>query len=176
VESLAEPFTERLLKAPLLASEASEQILAHIQRMPPEHVPLERATGYVLYDDVLATTTHHPWICLSGNPVSAMVTFELFVRPAIRKMCGHAALFPATLAVTLDEPVTTAVPLTHITPGGDGYRARLTGAQSSAALTSMLRANALIILPHDRQKYAQGEIVTAIPLGGSLYHAGRFPE
>jgi molybdopterin molybdotransferase len=31
-----------------------------------------------------------PWIGLPGNPVSTMVTFELFVRPAIRKMCGHA--------------------------------------------------------------------------------------
>ena len=35
-----------------------------------------------------------PWIGLPGNPVSTMVTFELFVRPAIRKMCGHALPVP----------------------------------------------------------------------------------
>src|SRR5439155_14137214 len=34
-----------------------------------------------------------PWIGLPGNPVSTMVTFELFVRPAIRKMIGHCGLF-----------------------------------------------------------------------------------
>ncbi len=121
-----------------------------------------------------------PWIGLSGNPVSAMVTFELFVRPALRKMLGYRTLFPVPLTATLEEPVTTAAALTHflraiVTPSGTGYTARLTGTQSSAALTSMVRANALLILPHERQRYAAGEHVTAIPLGRSLYHTDHFP-
>ncbi|HEV2643575.1 MAG TPA: gephyrin-like molybdotransferase Glp, partial [Candidatus Elarobacter sp.] len=77
----------------------------------------------------------HPWIGLPGNPVSAMVTFELFVRPALRKMGGHSLLFPSAIPVTLAEPVTVTGDLTHflrvvVTVDGDGYRATLTGTQS----------------------------------------------
>jgi molybdopterin molybdotransferase len=121
-----------------------------------------------------------PWIGLSGNPVSAMVTFELFVRPAIRKMCGQNDLFPAPIEVTLSEAITTAVPLTHflrvvVTPSPYGYMARLTGTQSSAALTSMTRANALLIVPFDRQQYEQGETLTAIPLDDRGMTSTQFP-
>src|SRR6059058_1399177 len=44
-----------------------------------------------------------PWIGLPGNPVSAMVTFELFVRPAIRRMLGHPLPFRRTVAVCVGE-------------------------------------------------------------------------
>ena len=54
-----------------------------------------------------------PWIGLPGNPVSAMVTFELFARPALRKMAGHRLLFQAADAVRLEEAVTLAAPLMH---------------------------------------------------------------
>src|SRR5438874_5547705 len=43
-----------------------------------------------------------PWLGLSGNPVSAMVSFELFVRPALRKMQGHSSLFRRTVTVSLE--------------------------------------------------------------------------
>ena len=55
--------------------------------------------GFGLLGDV-------PWIGLPGNPVSTMVTFELFVRPAIRKMCGHALPFRRSVQATMAEPVT----------------------------------------------------------------------
>jgi molybdopterin molybdotransferase len=121
-----------------------------------------------------------PWIGLSGNPVSAMVTFELFVRPAIRKMCGQNDLFPASIEVTLSEAITTVAPLTHflrvvVTPSPRGYMARLTGTQSSAALTSMTRANALLIVPFDRQNYEAGDTLQAIPLGEALMTGTQFP-
>src|SRR6266576_2172286 len=47
-----------------------------------------------------------PWIGLPGNPVSAMVTFELFVRPAIRRMLGHRLPFRRTVPVCVGEPIT----------------------------------------------------------------------
>ena len=49
-----------------------------------------------------------PWIGLPGNPVSTMVTFELFVRPAIRKMMGHELPFRRATRVRLAEPITLA--------------------------------------------------------------------
>ena len=94
-----------------------------------------------------------PWIGVSGNPVSAMVSFELFVRPALRKMQGYTSFFRRTVTVTLEEEVKIAAKLTHflrawVTRKEDGtLTARLTGLQSSGALTSMAKANALLIVP-----------------------------
>jgi molybdopterin molybdotransferase len=115
-----------------------------------------------------------PWLGMSGNPVSAMVTFELFVRPALRKMQGHSALFRRVVPVTTTEEVKIGAKLTHflrarVTRGEDGaLSARLTGAQSSGALTSMARANALLIVPGTEQKVAKGTVLNAMMLDQSL--------
>jgi molybdopterin molybdotransferase len=112
-----------------------------------------------------------PWIGLPGNPVSVMVTFELFVRPVIRRMLGHTRLFRRPVRVTLDEPVTIGAKLTHflraiVTTHGDGrMTARLTGPQGSGILTSMALANALLVVPEDRPRVEAGDELNAIPLG-----------
>jgi molybdopterin molybdotransferase len=110
-----------------------------------------------------------PWIGLPGNPVSTMVCFELYVRPAIRKLQGHTALFRRTIPVVTEEQVTTSGRLTHflrsvVREEGGVYRARLTGPQGSGILTSMARANALLIVPEDRNDVPTGATLAAIPL------------
>lgn len=121
-----------------------------------------------------------PWIGLPGNPVSAMVTFELFVRPAIRKMLGFTRLFRRPVAAMLEEPVSVGARLTHFLRAvarvrGDGrLMVRLTGPQGSAILTSMARANALLVVPEDRQESAAGEILTILPLGDEAQQADDF--
>ncbi len=111
------------------------------------------------------------WIGLPGNPVSAMVTFELFVRPVLRRMLGHTRLFRRPLPVVLDERVTIGARLTHflraiVSTGDDGtVTARLTGPQGSGILTSMSRANALLVVPEDRPVVEAGETLHALPLG-----------
>jgi molybdopterin molybdotransferase len=111
-----------------------------------------------------------PWIGLPGNPVSAMVTFELFVRPVIRRMHGHGRLFRRPVPVTLEEPVAIGARLTHflrsvLTTHADGrVTARLTGPQGSGILTSMSLANALLVVPEDRPRAEAGETLHAIPL------------
>ena len=110
-----------------------------------------------------------PWIGLSGNPVSAVVTFELFVRPVIRKMVGQRFLFRRPVAVAVDSEVTIAADLTHflraqIRREGSGYSARLTRSQSSASLTSLATANALLVVPPERKSYPPGTKMFALPL------------
>ena len=122
-----------------------------------------------------------PWIGLPGNPVSALVTFELFVRPAILNMRGETLLFPVPQLVTLEERVAVSGDLTHylrvvVTQSDDGPRARLTGTQSSGALTSMLRANALLIVPEGRREYERGEKLRALPLQNSILRSAIFPS
>jgi molybdopterin molybdotransferase len=112
-----------------------------------------------------------PWLGLPGNPVSALVTFELFARPLLRRMRGERAIFPLPVPCIVDEPISLAAPLTHflrciLEAGDDGeLHARLTGSQSSALLTSMTAANALLIVPHDRPAVRPGDRLTAFFTG-----------
>ena len=110
-----------------------------------------------------------PWIGLPGNPVSTMVTFELFVRPAIRKLSGHRRLFRRSTPVRLAEPVSTNAPLRHflrvkVESEGGTLVARLTGPQGSGILSSMAKADALLVVPEDRQRVDAGETLPAILL------------
>ena len=121
-----------------------------------------------------------PWLGLSGNPVSAMVSFELFVRPALRKMQGHSSLFRRTVTVTLEEDVKIGAKLTHflraiVRRNEDGVLvARLTGLQSSGILTSMVKANALLIVPETSPKVEKGSQLKALMLDQSLDETSAF--
>lgn len=120
-----------------------------------------------------------PWIGLPGNPVSTMVTFELFVRPAIRRMLGQPLPFRAGVTVRVAESIRLGPRLQHflravVAPGPDGLVARLTGPQGSGILTSMVRANALLVVPEGEPEVAAGASLTAIPLHGTQ-HAAEAP-
>jgi molybdopterin molybdotransferase len=122
-----------------------------------------------------------PWIGLPGNPVSTMVTFELFVRPVLRRLLGHPLPFRRTVMVCVGEPITLGPRLRHflrvvVTPEGAGraLTARLTGPQGSGILTSMARANALLIVPEDRVTVAAGDTLPALVLDDA-YHVAQPP-
>jgi molybdopterin molybdotransferase len=113
-----------------------------------------------------------PWFGLPGNPVSAMVTFELFVRPALLRMAGHQAVFPPIVTATLPEGYPIRPGLTHFPRARLADRegttvAMLTGAQGSGILTSMAAADALLVIPEDSTGVSPGEEVRAIVLGGA---------
>ncbi len=117
-----------------------------------------------------------PWIGLPGNPVSTMVTFELFVRPAIRHMAGHALPFRQGVVVRAAEPITLRPRLQHflraILSGRDGdLTARLTGPQGSGILTSMVRANALLVIPEGQHETPAGAEVLALRLDDPVHQA-----
>ncbi|HYD53627.1 MAG TPA: gephyrin-like molybdotransferase Glp, partial [Gemmatimonadaceae bacterium] len=112
------------------------------------------------------------WLGLPGNPVSAMVTFELFGRPLLRALAGAQRPFRRAIPVRLAEAVTITPTLTHFLrvvledAGDDGLpRARMTGPQGSGLLTSMARADALLVVPAGRERYEAGERLGALPLG-----------
>jgi molybdopterin molybdotransferase len=115
-----------------------------------------------------------PWIGLPGNPVSTMVTFELFVRPAIRKLTGHALPFRRSVPVRMAEPVSLKPKLQHflrgiVREGPDGPEARLTGPQGSGILTSMVLANALLIIPEGQFDTPAGSVVPALRLDDPVH-------
>ena len=110
-----------------------------------------------------------PHLGLPGNPVSSMVSFEVFARPAIYKMLGRTDLEAPSVTAVLDDAVAnrdrrrvfTRVVLRQ---QGGAYHAALTGPQGSGVLTSMTRGNALAVIPEDRDAVAAGESVRVIPL------------
>jgi len=98
---------------------------------------------------------------LPGNPVSAMVTFEQFVRPALRKMAGHQAWYRPRVRAVLQEDLRKSPGRLHLVRvtlerRGDRFAARSTGNQSSGVLGSMARANGLLIFPAAAEYLAAG--------------------
>jgi molybdopterin molybdotransferase len=102
---------------------------------------------------------------LPGNPVSAIVTFILFVRPALRALAGEDPSRDRATAV-LDSDYEKGPGRTHairvrLELGDDGWHADLTrGAQGSHVLTSMLGADALAVIPAQHESVAAGETVS----------------
>ena len=106
-----------------------------------------------------------PHLGLPGNPVSALVAFEQFARPAILKALGKTRFDKPTVQAVLDEPIYNTderrvYARAVVTRRGGEYHARLTGNQSSGVLTSMARANGLAICPEDIPVKHAGEVVT----------------
>ncbi|MGB4593673.1 MAG: molybdopterin-binding protein, partial [Coriobacteriia bacterium] len=111
-----------------------------------------------------------PFFGLPGNPTSTMVGFELFVRPVVRKMAGHTRLLrprhPVVLAHEIKKkPDRRYFMRARADRRDDGtYIAALSGAQSSAMLTSMHRANCLLVLPEGESCFDAGATVDCIRL------------
>jgi len=105
-----------------------------------------------------------PVFGLPGNPVSVVVTFHVFVKPALLKMMGRKAVSTPEISAILDEEI-------NYRPGRVGYMggyARaidgtyhvvLSGEQGSGILSSMTRANCLIVIPAQTTHLDAGSIV-----------------
>ena len=93
-----------------------------------------------------------PIFGLPGNPVSSLVVFELFVRPALLKMAGHTALLRPTFKAVLSESVTNRDGRVNymraiLKESHGEYTAETTGPQGSGILHSLVLANGLITIP-----------------------------
>lgn len=105
-----------------------------------------------------------PHLGLPGNPVSSMVTFEQFARPAILKMMGKSNLAkPSIRAIMEDDIVNTDMrrlfARVTVAKRNGKYYARVTGPQGSGILTSMVKANGLAVIPENTKRVKKGDIV-----------------
>jgi molybdopterin molybdotransferase len=127
------------------------------------------AFGKIKGQDKNGKTRTIPHLGLPGNAVSCMVSFELFVRPALLKMMGKKNYAkPAVAAIIEDNVKNDAGRRIYdraIVEKRDGhYYARLTGPQGSGILTSMSLANGLVLIPEDVAKVNKGDTVQALML------------
>jgi molybdopterin molybdotransferase len=107
-----------------------------------------------------------PVFGLPGNPVAAMVCFELYVRPALRKMLGQPHLFRPSVEATLAEDYRKGAKdqRTHFLRvqarlEAGGWVATATGPQGSGILSSMTRANAIAVIPEAAEDLKAGATV-----------------
>jgi molybdopterin molybdotransferase len=113
---------------------------------------------------------------LPGNPVSSYVTFELFVRPVLRRLAGHAApSHRRTVRAALATPVSKApgrraflrVTLARDLDRPEGWLATLAGGQGSHVLSALARADGLAVVPEEVEALPAGSVVEVILLEAS---------
>ena len=108
-----------------------------------------------------------PLLGLPGNPVSSLVAFEQFCRPAILKMMGKTDLERPIIQAVLKDSIVNydgrrVYARVVVTETESGFVAETTGNQDSNILTSMLKANGLAICPEDEKSKKPGDIVTVV--------------
>jgi len=110
-----------------------------------------------------------PHLGLPGNPVSSMITFEVFARPAIFKMMGRNNSAKPTITAVMEDSVQNQdgrrVFARVVVSRKDGsYFAHVTGPQGSGILTSMAKANGLAIIPENVEEVRPGDSVEVMML------------
>ena len=116
-----------------------------------------------------------PAFGLPGNPISSMVAFEQFARPAILKMMGRADIFKRPIPALLTRPIKKKPDRMHFVRAvieeekGQFYVTPLEG-QGSGILSSMVKANCLIILPENVKDMEKGSTVKVHTLDQSLLY------
>lgn len=119
------------------------------------------------------TGDHRSWLfALPGNPVAALVTFYVLVRPALLQLAGATAeplpLLRARSATAVRKrPGRTELQRARLSRADDGiWEVAPAGSQGAGILSSMSQANALLVLSHEQGSVAAGEWVTVLPFDG----------
>jgi molybdopterin molybdotransferase len=120
-----------------------------------------------------------PVIGVPGNPISAMVTFEVLVAPCLRKMLGDPQPHPQPVRARLTEGYSRRAGRVEIaravaTRDGDDLAVTLMSQQGSGSLPSFVGVNALVILPADKAELHPGERVDMILWGAGLRGSSSF--
>ncbi len=110
-----------------------------------------------------------PIFTLPGNPVSAYVSFEVFVRPVIRRMLGHTQIYRPVVRAVLVDPLPSPAGRRqfargHLAVEEGRYVVRPAGGQGSHMLGSLAQANALVVVPEDITEVKPGTAVAVLRL------------
>jgi molybdopterin molybdotransferase len=111
-----------------------------------------------------------PIFCLPGNPVSSLVSFEAFVRPAIRKLLGKRQLQRATVQAVALEGARSPHGVRQYRRGvlhreaNGGYGVAFAGGAGSHLLAALALSNCLVVIPEEETEVVTGQNVTVMPL------------
>ena len=110
-----------------------------------------------------------PIFCLPGNPVSALVSFEVFVRPAVRLMLGKRRLVRRSVRARSLRSVSSPPGRRQYRRGllhreADGYSVEPVGGPGSHLLAGLAQSNSLIVIDEEVTEVSEGDQVTVVPL------------
>lgn len=111
-----------------------------------------------------------PIVCLPGDPPTAQIAFEVFIRPALLAMAGHSELYRPTVSAAMVRGWTSAterrqfVPVTLTGNPDTGYQATPLGPPERPSLNAMSRANALAVVPENVTEVAAGDTFACLVL------------
>ncbi|WP_029289949.1 gephyrin-like molybdotransferase Glp [Cellulomonas sp. HZM] len=181
--ALREALDDQLVRADLVVVTGGLSELAH-DTVKDVLAPL----GTVRLDQVAMTPGHRhgfgavgselgperevPIFALQGHPVAAQVSFEVFVRPALRKMAGHADVFRPSVAAQATDGWSSPpgmrqfVPATVLGSPDEGYRVTPVGDPSSPSVSALARANALAVVGEQDLSVRPGQTVHCLVLEG----------
>ena len=108
-----------------------------------------------------------PVLALPGNPVSAYVSFHLFVRPVLRRLAGHTTLEAPVVRARLTDAVQHRLGRrgylrVRLAAGIDGWEATPVGGNGSHLLGALAHADALLVVPEDVDAMAAGDLVRVV--------------
>jgi molybdopterin molybdotransferase len=137
---------------------------------------VEMKPGYPLAFGRFPSSTGPLVFALPGNPVSALVTFEQFVRPALRKMMGHKSWYRPVVQARLAEPLRKKAGRLHfvrvLLERVEGVIvARATGNQGSGVLSSMTAAQGLLVFPADATELREGDTASVQVLDADFFES-----
>jgi molybdopterin molybdotransferase len=147
------------------ARDVVKEVLSGLGTMKFDQVAMRpgKPQGFGLLDD------HTPVFTLPGNPVSAFVSFQIFVRPALQALQGLPPSPLPTVAARLTEPVTSPSGLRHFLRGAltyheDGYHVSPAEGQGSHQIFSLASSNCLMVVGEDVTELAAGDPVDVMML------------
>ena len=122
----------------------------------------------VVFGEVKSGERTTPFFGLPGNPVSTMVTFQLFAGPLVDALAGSKPQPLAFAQARLKSELTTKTGLTRFLPAklsgtSSQPEVELVRWQGSGDLMAVARSNCYIVVPPDREKLAAGEAITILP-------------
>jgi len=180
---LREALEDQLVRADLvittgglseLAHDTVKDVLAPLGSVRLDHVAMTpgQRHGFGTVGEVLGQDRTVPIFALQGHPVAAQVSFEVFVRPALRAMAGHAELFRPSLAAQVTEGWSSPAGLRQFVPANvvgspeEGYLATPLGDPADPSVHALADANALAVVGEQDVAVHAGQVVQCLVLEG----------
>ncbi len=180
---LRETLADQLVRADLvvvsgglseLAGDTVKDVLAGVGDVRLDQVAMTpgRRHGFGTLGAGLGRDRDVPVFALPGHPVAAQVAFEVFVRPALRAMAGHAELYRSSVAATVDTGWGSPAGLRQFVPAmvlgtpDEGYVATPLGDPAAPGVTALAQANALAVVNEKMTHVRTGQVLHCLVLEG----------
>jgi len=176
-KELREALQDQLIRADIIITtgglsfgggDTLKEVLVDIGSVRFDRVAMAPERQYGVGTIGLEPDQKTPIYCLPGSPVAAMIGYELFIRPALRRAVGHSSIHRRSVTAHALRSWSSPGGLEEYVPvsvtGRDGYSFEPTGMEGRELLYGLVRANALAVIPPGTETVAVGDSLTCLVL------------